>query len=196
MTVRSFIEENKNLENLILPDLKQYWNIHNKEREKLTSLINDWVRPVIYDKEEIQKNKNIEYLPPFNFSQLTPEETNFNYFEPNYLTLYPNSTYPFYEDEPLWVMPTLKHEFLWDFTMSPEQDTIASILNKPLIGKTVTEEQTKYILDILSENPNILVEIQFTPEDLMKLIEKNHTFATDIFLKISKHTSFEKLINF
>jgi hypothetical protein len=180
----------------VLPDLKQYWNIHNKEREKLSNLINDWVRPVIYDREEIQKNKNIENLPPFNFSQLTAEETNFNYFEPNYLTLYPNSTYPFYEDEPLWVMPTLKHDFIWDFTMSPEQDTVASILNKPLNNKPINEEQIKYILDILSENPKILVEIQFTPDDLMKLIEKNHTLATDIFLKISKNIIFEKYLLF
>lgn len=147
---------------------------------------------MIYDKEDILKSKNIENLPPFNFSQLTPEETNFNYFEPNYMTLYPNSTYPFYEDEPMWVMPTLKFDFLWDFTMSPEQDTFASILNKPLNNKPITEEQIKYVLDILTENPKILVEVQFTPDDLMKLIEKNHTLATDIFLKISKHVIFEK----
>jgi hypothetical protein len=33
--VKQFIEENKNLDNLVIPDLKQYWNIHNKEREKV-----------------------------------------------------------------------------------------------------------------------------------------------------------------
>lgn len=60
-------------------------------------MVNDWIRPVIYDKEE--KPKNLEYMQPFDFTQLTPEETSYNYFEPNYLTLYPNSTYPFYEDE-------------------------------------------------------------------------------------------------
>ena len=104
MTVKAFIDENRGLETLILPDLKQYWNIHNKEREK-TNLINDWIRPVIYDREGQQDNnrdeshKKSENCQPFNFSNLFPEETSFNYFEPNYLTLYPNSTYPFYEDE-------------------------------------------------------------------------------------------------
>jgi hypothetical protein len=190
--VRNFIEENKSLDTLTLPDLKQYWNIHNKEREKLSDLINDWVRPVIYDKEESLKTKNIENLPPFNFSQLTPEETSFNYFEPNYMTIYPNSSYPFYEDEPMWIIPTLKYDFIWDFTMSPEQDTVASILNKPLNNKQVTEEQIKYVLDIIADNPNILVEIQFLPETLMKLIEKNHTLATDILLRISKHIIFQE----
>ena len=76
--------------------------------------------------------------------------------------------------------------------MSPEQDTVASILNKPLNNKPVTDEQVKYILDIISENPKILVEIQFTPDSLMRLMEKNHTLATDILLKISKHIIFQE----
>ncbi len=171
--------------------MKQYWNIHNKEREKLSNLINDWIRPVLYDRENETK-KNIENMPPFNFSLLTPEEVSFNYFEPNYLSLYPNSSYPFYEDEPLWIMPTLRYDFIWDFTMSPEQDTVTSILNKPLHGKQITEEQIKYVLDILAENPNILVEIQFTPENLMKLIERNANFAQEIFIKISKARIFQE----
>jgi hypothetical protein len=65
----------------------------------MSNLTNDWIRPVIFEKDENYKSKSIEYAPPFNFTQLTQEETSFNYFEPNYLTLYPNSTYQFYEDE-------------------------------------------------------------------------------------------------
>lgn len=76
--------------------------------------------------------------------------------------------------------------------MSPEQDTVASILNRPLTNKSVNEEQIKYVLDILSENPNILVEIQFTPDNLMSLIEKNQQFATEIFFKISKCVIFQE----
>ena len=38
-------------------------------------------------------------MPPFNFTNLSPEEISFNHFEPNYLTYYPNTTYPFYDDE-------------------------------------------------------------------------------------------------
>lgn len=58
-------------------------------------------------------------------------------------------------------------------------------------NKTITEEQTKYVLDML-ENPLILKEIQFTPEDLMKLIEKNAALAIDIMLKISKSQIFQE----
>jgi hypothetical protein len=94
----------------------------------------------------------------------------------------------------MWIMPTLKYEFVWDFTMSPEQDTVASILNKHLNNKQITDEQIKYVLDVLSENPNILVEIQFTPDNLMKLIEKNPNLATEIFLKISKSIIFQEYL--
>jgi hypothetical protein len=92
----------------------------------------------------------------------------------------------------MWIMPTLKYDFVWDFTMSPEQDTVATILNKHMNNKHITEEQVKYILEVLSENPKILVDIQFTPENLMKLIEKNHSLATEIFLKISKSEIFQE----
>lgn len=97
--MRNFIEENRNAQAVVTPDLKQYWSIHNKERESMSELINDWLRPVIYEKDEAQKYKKIENLAPFNFSQLTLDETSFNYFEPNYMTYYPNTNYQFYEDE-------------------------------------------------------------------------------------------------
>jgi len=38
-------------------------------------------------------------MPPFNLANLSPEEISLNHFEPDYLTYYPNATYPFYDDE-------------------------------------------------------------------------------------------------
>ncbi len=58
----------------------------------------------------------------------------------------------------------------------------------------ISDEQIRYILDKISENPNILTEIEFTPECLMKLIEKNSNLATEIIIKISKTQSFEEYI--
>jgi hypothetical protein len=68
---------------------------------------------------------------------------------------------------------------------------VSDILNKALSNKTISEEQTKYVLDML-ENPYILKEINFIPEDLMKLIDKNSTLATEIMLKISKSQIFQE----
>jgi hypothetical protein len=56
----------------------------------------------------------------------------------------------------------------------------------------INEEQTRYILDKITENPNILNEIEFTPECMMKLIEKNTRLATEIFHKISKNQCFQE----
>ena len=102
---------------------------------------NDWIRPVLYETEKGNKMTNKNFLnnnfssgsassnintnsEPFNFTNLSKEELSFNYYEPYYMTMYPNNeTYPLYDDEPIWVMPGLNFEFLWDFTLSPEQNT-------------------------------------------------------------------------
>ena len=65
------------------------------------------------------------------------------------MTYYPNSNYPFLEDEPMWIMPTLNFDFVWDFTMTPENDAIQAILNKPLNDKIITEEESKYALGLI-----------------------------------------------
>jgi len=69
---------------------------------------------------------------------------------------------------------------------------VLTILYKPLNNKIPSEEQMKYVLDIFQENPNFIAEIQFSPENLMKLIEKHSNFATDIFFKISNSEYFQE----
>ena len=64
----------------------------------MTTQLNDWIRPVIYDRDPAFKQK-IENMPPFNIANLSPEEISLNHFEPDYLTYYPNAIYPFYDDE-------------------------------------------------------------------------------------------------
>ena len=183
-------KENKEIDDqLQVPDLTEYWDEYNKSIEKFGKNVNDWIRPIIYDKKN-NENKNLESMPPFDLSQLTQEEVNFNYFEPNYLTYYPNTSYPFIEDEPMWIMPTLNYDFIWDFTMSPDQDNLCTILNKPINNKSLTEEQISYALELIEKNPNILTDIHFGPENLAKLIDKNVSFSGDILIKISKTEKF------
>jgi hypothetical protein len=59
-------------------------------------------------------------------------------------------------------------------------------LNRILQGKTITEEQEKIICDTLQENNKILLEINFSPQNLYKLIENNSKFASEIYIRISK----------
>ena len=196
ISIKEFIETYSNDE-IKVPDMQSYWKNHNTTKEKITKEINDWIRPVIYDNNGNINNlsKSPENMPLFDITSLSNEEINFNYFEPNFLTYYPNSNYPFYEDEPMWILPTLKYDFIWDFTMSPVQENLNNLINRPLKNKSLTPEQIDYIIETIGENPNILKEINFTPDSIMKLIEKNDDLATQILFKISDYNGFEDYLS-
>ena len=187
--INTYIEDTEKNQNINIPDLENYWNDYKKQTEKINKSINDWMRPIIYDKKENKPNKI------FNLNQLTPIEVSMNYFEPNYMSYYPNINYPFFEDEPLWIMPTLKHNFIYDFNLTKEKDSISSILFKPFNNKLISKEENDFVMEILEKNPNILSEINFSFDKFMELIEKNDNFATTIFLKISNCNLFQEYLN-
>ena len=193
--INTFIEDSeKNTNNINIPDLNEYWNNYKNQTEKINKSINDWMRPIIYDNKENKSNNN-----NFNLNQLTPHEVSMNYFEPNYMSYYPNSNseYPFYEEEPLWIIPTLKHDFIYDFNdlnLNKDKESISSILFKPFNNKQITNSENDYLMKILESNPNILNDIHFTSDKFMQLIEKNDTFAINIFLKISNSNIFQEYL--
>ena len=108
------------------------------------------------------------------------------------MTYFPNTNYPYLDDEPMWIMPTLNFDFVWDFTMTPEPDTLVAILNKPMNDRLVSEEEIKVALNLIEKDPELLKQINFSPENLMKLVDKNDSFAGEILLKISKSIIFEE----
>jgi len=120
--IKQLIEENKYIDNVQIPDLKQYWQLFENEKEKFVDISSDWIRPIIYEADDSNKKVTKENQPPFNFSNLSKEEISLNYFEPNYMTFYPNSSNQFFDDEPIWITPGLNFDFLWDFTLSQEQN--------------------------------------------------------------------------
>jgi len=206
ITIREFIENGKNIENVEIPetDLEQYWRMHYAHKDKCFQENNDWISPVLYDNSDkensnndvTQNERSRETMPAFDISKISPEELNFDSFEPNFLTYYPNSNQQFYNEEPMWILPTLKYDFIWDFTMAPIQDTLSNLLNKPLkYNKPLNEEQFNFIIETIEENPNILKEIGFKPDNLFDLIEKNETLATEIFYKLSNHHGFEDYLS-
>jgi hypothetical protein len=214
ITVREFIENGKNMENINIPenDLKQYWRMHESHKDKCIQENTDFISPVLYDNTDLdiennldnkdivnndvtQNVQNQENMPIFDISKMSPEELNFDSIEPNFLTYYPNSNNQFFQDEPMWILPTLKYDFIWDFTMAPIQDTLSNLLNKPLKNKTLNEEQFNFIIETIEENPNILKEIGFKPDNLFELIEKNENLATEILYKVANHNGFEGYLN-
>ena len=187
--IKIYIEDNEKNQNIIIPNLEEYWNNYKKQTEKISKSINDWMRPIIYDNKDNKSNKI------FNLNQLTPVEVSMKYFEPNYMSYYPNTNYTFYDDEPLWIIPTLKHNFVYDFNLTKEKDSISSILFKPFINKQINKEEEDFVMEILNKNPNILSEINFNSSKFMNLIEKNVSFATNILLTITKSNLFQNYLN-
>ena len=223
ITVHDFIENGKNMENFNIPEneIKQYWRMHESHKDKCIQENTDFISPVLYDNTDLENNsdiininkennstggdnninndvtknmKNQENMPNFDISKMSPEELNFDSIEPNFLTYYPNSNSEFFNEEPMWILPTLKYDFIWDFTMAPIQDTLSNLLNKPLKNKNLNEEQFNFILETIEENPDILKEIGFKPDNLFELIEKNETLSTNILYKIANHGGFEEYL--
>ena len=208
ITVKEYIEAGRNLENINIPEseLKQYWRMHESHKEKCIPENDDFISPVIYDNTEMDINNNNnndvtlninnpEKMPAFDISKMSPEELNFDNIEPNFLTYYPNSNSQFYNDEPMWILPTLKYDFIWDFTMAPIQDTLSNLLNKPMKNKPLNEEQFNFIIDTIEENPDILKEIGFKPANLFELIEKNANLATQILFKVANNDGFDDYLD-
>ena len=201
ITVREYIENGKNLENIEISetDMEQYWRMHDTHKDKCIQENSDWISSVLYDNNDneninndiTQNEKSQENFPALDISKISPEELNFESFEPNFLTYYPNSNQQFYNDEPMWILPTLKYDFIWDFTMSPFQDTLSNLLNKPLKNNSLNEEQSNFIIETIEENPNILKEIGFEPDNLFELIEKDEYLAAEIFYILGNHYGFE-----
>jgi hypothetical protein len=207
VTIREYIENGKNLENIEISetDMDQYWRFHDSIKDKCIQENNDWISPVLYDNSEnensnynndvTQNEKSQETMPVFDISKMSPEELNLDSFEPNFLTYYPNSNQQFYNEEPMWILPTLKYDFIWDFTMAPIQDTLSNLLNKAIKNKSLNEEQFNFIIETIEENPNILKEIGFKPDNLFELIEKNELLATEVLYKISNSMGFEDYLS-
>ena len=183
--INTYIEDTEKNININIPNLEDYWKNYKNQTEKINKIINDWMRPIIYEKKENKNNKL------YNLNQLTPIEVSMNYFEPNYMSFYPNINYPFYEDEPLWIIPSLKHNFIYDFYLTKEKDSISNILFKPFNNQIINQNEIDFIMKILNDNPNILSEINFNSEKFMLLIEKNDSFAFNILLKISNTNLFQ-----
>lgn len=76
---------------------------------------NGKVRPVIYDRKK-SDIFNINFHPSSNFEKDCDikEELNINHFTPNYMSCYPFKNYNFLDSEPIWILPNLKHNFIFE----------------------------------------------------------------------------------
>ena len=121
LTVQNYLKDNTkelktNLNQLLLQWEKDYKEALNEKNIDLKA--NDEIRPVIYDRSENDKKKldkinNIDLLSE-NDEEKIEKEINFNYFTSNYMSYYPYNNSYFINSEPIWLIPQLSHNFIWD----------------------------------------------------------------------------------
>ena len=111
-SVKSYIQENSNESKLNLNEIQIFSEQYNKSKTNILSSLNDHMRDVIYDR----KNNDIKNLDKRNTkldNNNIIEDLNLNYFQPNYMSYY-TSQNSLFKNEPIWITPTLKHDYIWE----------------------------------------------------------------------------------
>ena len=118
MQIKSYLQDNSKESKLNSQQIQIFWEKYYKELlngNNINQNLNDHMRHVIFDRKK-NDIKNIEHHPPIDFKAVKiEEELNLNYFQPNYMTYYPaNDNNVLFNDEPIWLTPTLKHNYIWE----------------------------------------------------------------------------------
>ena len=167
------IENNKKLEEEINLEILKL----NKDKVKF--LQKDlYMNPILYEKKIIDIKKN----DTKNNIQLTSEEPFFHYFKSNYMSYY-DSSVKIFKNEPYWIFPMLNHNYIWE---NNTYDKISFLLNQILSNTPLTKEDNKFIITTVNKNPNIIKNINFTPEQMMCLIEKDESLSFEILVVVCK----------
>ena len=116
-TVINFLkDETKNKYNkanlLVLQNLcQEYLKIRPNDKK-----MDSYIRHVLYDRKKtdiknIENHDNINIIKDINIKQ----DMSLEYFQPNYMSFYPGiDNKKYLSQEPIWIMPHLKHEFNWE----------------------------------------------------------------------------------
>lgn len=122
LTIDKFLKENKKEQRINTTQIQMQWNKYYKEIMRKKNLkINevDKIRPVVYERkniyiQNIDNNRNFNIFGNINKNnEINDINLNMNYYKSNYMSFYPvNNLY--FSAEPVWLLPNLKHNFIWD----------------------------------------------------------------------------------
>ena len=117
-TIKNFLKDNTrnsyNKQNILLFLHTMYQKYNNEKPMDIKT--NNFIRHVLYDRKK-NDNKNIDNHTNNNLNDYidTKEEMSLKNFEPNYMSFYPSlNNKKFLNQEPVWIMPNLKHNFIWE----------------------------------------------------------------------------------
>ena len=184
MKIKEYIEFNEKNKNITIneEDIKDLEIIKmNNEKNKIFKKQNLCVSPMIPEKL-ITKN---EINTRDNITQFESRSEIFNFFESNYMSYYPykSNNEILFKNELNWIMPLLKHNFIWE---NSSYEKVNFLLNQILNDTPLTSEENKYIISSILKNQNLIKYINFTPEKMMSLIEKDETLSFEILAIICK----------
>ena len=75
--------------------------------------------------------------------------------------------------------------------ITPIKEIILKLINKASQSSPLNQKEYNFIFNIVKLNPNILLEIGFSHEDIYDLIEKDEYLVTNILLNISESNKYE-----
>ena len=119
-----------------------------------------------------------------NIKKFASDENNLKYIESNYMSYYPlHLKEIIFKNELIWIIPGLKHNFIWENNCF---EKIRYLINQILDNNSITNEEINYIISSINKRPNIIKNINLTPEQMMQLIEKDESLSSEILLIICK----------
>ena len=138
------------------------------------------INPVLSEKKLID-NKVVKSN---DIQKFDLDKNNLKYIESNYMSYYPfNLKELIFKDELCWIIPTLKHNFIWENNC---YDKIRYLINQILDNGSITNEEINYIISSINKKPNIIKNINLTPQQMMLLIEKDESLSFEILAIICK----------
>jgi hypothetical protein len=121
-SVKNYIQDNTKTVKINVHYIQMLYEKYNNELNKNgnNKKINDHIRHVLYDRKK-SDIKNVDNHPKMNLvdSINIEDELGFKYFDPNYMSFCPmnvngSNGRNFFDLEPIWIMPCLKHNFIWE----------------------------------------------------------------------------------
>ena len=123
ISVKNYIQDNSKTVKSNIPYLQMLYEKYNAEKNKIgiNKKTNDYIRHVLYDRKK-SDIKNIDNHPNIDIKNMInlDDELGFKYFEPNYMSFCPMNLNintggkKFFDMEPIWLMPNLKHNYIWE----------------------------------------------------------------------------------
>ena len=121
LSVDKYLNQNPKEQRINITQIKMHWDKYYKEvlnQKNINIKTDDNRRSVIYDRKNIEKNidnhPNLDLLK--NICNSGDNNFNLNCYKANYMSYYPVNllSNSFFNKEPIWILPSLKHNFLWE----------------------------------------------------------------------------------